>query len=132
MATTYIESLLWCKSILLAIHDDYAIAQTAVYDTYLTIVKEILFLDILIHIETELPEVFKLQGLVYRHCTTEDEAVVVRISKEDRVCLHHLLHHEALTESLGIIAFDIFWMTSCLKLYMLAVYETVSFLCVCC
>ena len=77
MAATDIESLLWREGILLAVNDNEAVTLTAVYDAELTVVEEVLLLDVLVNVKTELPEVLQLQGLVYWHSTTEDEAVIM-------------------------------------------------------
>ena len=115
---------------LLAIDDDNAVAKSAVHDAELTVIHEVFLGDGLIDIEAQFPEVLELQGLLHRHGTAEDEAVVVGVGEEDRVSLHYFLHDETLTESLGVIALDILRMASGLELYMLIAYVAVSFLCV--
>ena len=130
VATTNVQRLLGRECILLAIDDDNTVALATVDNTYLTVVEEILLLDVLIDIETQLPKVLQFQGLVHWHSTAKDETVVVAVGQQDRVCGHHLLHHETLTKGLRVVAFHILRMAGGLETNMLGTNEAVGFLCV--
>ena len=128
VTATDIESLLGRECILLAINDDPAVAGAAVDNAELTVVHEIFLLDGVIDVEAELPEVLQLQGFVHRHCTAEDEAVVVRVGEEDRVGLHNFFHDKALAQQRSIVFLHVLRMAGGLELHMLIAYIAVSFL----
>ena len=128
MSTTDVEGLLWRKGILLTIDDDNAVASTTIDNTKLAIIHEVFLLDGIIYIKSQLPEVLQAQSLVDWHCATKDEAVVVRVGEQDRICCHYLLHYETFAQEFCVILLDILWMTSCLELYVLSTYKTVSLL----
>ena len=130
MATANVEGLLGLEGILLAVDDDNAFAKTTVDNTNLTVVEEVLLLDALIDIESQLPEVLQLQGLVDGHSTTEDETIVVAVGEVNLVGLHDLLHDETLTKGLRVVAFHILRMAGGLETNMLGTNEAVGFLCV--
>ena len=107
--TSYVKSLLGSKRILHAIDDDNAGALAAVDHAKFAVVEEVVLLQEYI---ANLLGNLQLQFLRHGHCTTEDEAVVHRISEVDFVSNHYLLHNKTLTESLGVVVLNVVRMAS--------------------